>query len=275
MEPKSILTYENLKILCPACRTGHLDLTSANSEVHCSVCDASYQMKNGIIDLLPDSPHQEHIFGGAIESEWFVRFYESRWWRRGLVNNLYLAISFDDELEMISQAATLKDARTVLDLACGSGIYTRPFARTLDQGIAVGLDLSMPMLDYAAAKAETEGISNTLFIHGDAHHLPFPDNQFDVVNCSGALHVFPDLPKVLSEVHRVLTPGGYFTGGIGRWPWQGKFGSKFRDWYKRRAGIQGFYLEELEAYFREAGLVNIVCHYEKRAWFIMSAMKPQ
>lgn len=262
------------RMVCPTCRSGELALQSPD-EVHCPECDALFQVKNGIIDLLPDAPRQEHAWGDMIEWEFFVRMYESRLWRKGLVNHLYLAISFDYELEVISRAAHLKDENTLLDLACGPGIYSRPFARRLHRGAVVGLDLSMPMLNYASAKAQSQGIENLIFVHGDAHDLPFPDNEFDVVNCCGALHLFPDLPKALSEVCRVLTPGGHFTTGVGRWPWLGTFGRKFRDWYHQRAGIKGFFREELESFFEGAGLTNVVCHYEKRAWFIMSATKPQ
>lgn len=271
MEP-TILS-NRIRVLCPTCTSG--ELTAVDDGVHCANCGASFQVRNGIIDLMPNNPRQEHIWGGALESEWFVRFYESRFWRRGLVNNLYLALSFDDELDMISEAVALEDAHAVLDLACGSGIYTRPFARRMNQGIAVGLDLSIPMLDYASTTAREKGIENLLWIHGDGHELPFFENQFEVVNCSGALHVFADLPKALSEIHRVLIPGGRFAGGIGRWPWSGTLGQKFRDWYKKRAGIKGFFREELVSYFEEAGLTDVMCHYEKRAWFIMSAVKPE
>ena len=272
MEPTTPVNSK-VKMLCPTCKSGELTFTPGKAV--CSKCNASFSVTNNIIDLIPKNPRQEHIWGGALESETFVRFYESRWWRRGLVNWLYLAISFDDELEMISQASNLKDAQAVLDLACGSGIYTRPFAQWLSTGTAVGLDLSMPMLEYASTKAQSERIDNIVFIHGDAHDLPFPEDQFDVVNCSGALHAFPDLPKALSEVHRVLKPGGTFAGGIGRWPWSGTLGQKFRNWYKKRAGIKGFFREELEALFEEAGFTGVTCHYERRAWFIMSAVKPK
>ena len=272
MEFISQLQNGNLRIVCPACRSG--ELAPEQTKVSCTKCGASFEVKNGVIDLLPEAPHQEHMWGSALEWNPFVQFYESRWWRRGLVNNVYLAISFDDEFEMIVKAANLKDEGIILDLACGSGIYTRPLARKCTSGTAVGLDLSMPMLDYASAKAQEEEISNLLFVHGDASDLPFPENQFDVVNCCGALHLFPDLPQVLLEIFRVLKPGGHFTGGIGRWPFHGGFGRKFRDLYRQKAGVRGFFREELVSLFEKAGFINMVIHYERRAWFIMSAEKP-
>lgn len=260
------------RIVCPACKSGELVFRSPD-EVYCSQCNALFQAKNGVIDLLPDAGRQEHAYAAFLEWEFFPRIYESRLWRRGLVNKIYMPISSEDEFDIILQAANLKDDNTLLDLACGPGIHSRPFARQLLCGFVVGLDLSMSMLNYARAKAQSQGIENLTFVHSDAHDLPFYDNEFDVVSCCGALHLFPDLQKALSEVCRVLKPGGRFVAGAGRWPWQGKSGRRFRDWYHQRAGVKGFFREELEPVFKGAGLTTVVTHYEERSWLIMSAAK--
>ena len=274
MEPEIPLLagVKTPRIVCPTCRSGELAFCSPE-EVHCSQCGALFQVKNRVIDLLPDAQRQEHAYADFLEWGFFPRIYESRLWRRGLVNKIYMPISFDDELEIILQAVDLEDDNTLLDIACGPGIHSLPFAKQLTCGSVVGLDLSMPMLSYAGAKAQSQGIKNLVFVHGDAHDLPFHDNEFDVVSCFGALHLFCDLPKALSEVCRVLEPGGRFITGAGRWPWQGKFGRRLRDWYYRRTGVKGFFREELELSFKGAELINVVSHYEERSWLIMSALK--
>ena len=94
------------------------------------------------------------------------RMYESRLWRRNPIFSVLLGVSFDKELELIMKVATLKGDETFLDLGCNPGIYTRPFARRLQSGTAVGLDLSMPVLDYAVRRAHADRIKNLLFIHG-------------------------------------------------------------------------------------------------------------
>jgi SAM-dependent methyltransferase len=274
MEPEnpSLISGNTPRIACPACRSGELAFRTPD-EVHCPQCDALFQAKNRVIDLLPDAQRQKHVYAGFLEWGFFPRIYESRLWRKGLVNKIYMPISSDDELEVILKASDLKDDDTLLDIACGPGIHSRPYARQVPCGSVVGLDLSMPMLNYASAKAQSEGIENLIFVHGNAHDLPFYDMEFDVVSCFGALHLFPDLAKALSEVFRVLKPGGRFITGAGRWPWQGKFGKKIRDWYQERAGVRGFFREELESFLERAGLTNVVCHYEERSWLIMSATK--
>lgn len=260
------------RIACPACRSGEL-LFRAPDKGSCSHCDALYQVRKGVIDLLPDAQRQKHVYADFLEWGFFPRIYESRLWRKGLVNKIYMPISSDDELEIMLKAADLRDDNTLLDIACGPGIHSRPYASQVPYGSVVGLDLSMPMLIFASAKAQSEGIENFILVHGDAHDLPFYDMEFDVVSCCGALHLFPDLVKALSEVFRVLKPGGRFITGAGRWPWQGKSGKKIRDWYYKRSGVKGFFREELESFLEGAGLTNVVCHYEERSWLIMSATK--
>ena len=260
------------RIACPACRSGELSFHTPD-KVHCPQCGALFEVKKGVVDLLPDAQRQKHVYADFLEWEFFPRIYESRLWRKGLVNKIYMPISSDDELKVILKVANLKDDNTLLDIACGPGIHSRPYARQVPYGGVVGLDLSMPMLIYASARAQSEGIENLIFVHGDAHDLPFHDREFDVVSCCGALHLFPDLVKALSEVFRVLKPGGRFVTGAGRWPWQGKSGKKIRDWYQKRSGVRGFYREELESFLEGAGLTTIVCHYEERSWLIMSATK--
>ena len=274
MEPEnSFLASGNTpRIACPACRSGELAFHTLD-EVHCLQCDALFQAKNGVIDLLPDAQRQKHVYAGFLEWGFFPRIYESKLWRKGLVNKIYMPISSEKEFEIVLKAANLKDDNTLLDIACGPGIHSRPYARHVPRGAVVGLDLSMPMLNYASVKAQSEGIENVIFVHGDAHDLPFFDMEFDVVTCCGALHLYPNLPKALSEVVRVLRPGGRFITGAGRWPWQGESGKRFRDWYQERAGVRGFFREELESFLEGAGLNKVVCHYEERSWLIMSATK--
>lgn len=261
------------RVLCPTCKTGRLALESANSEVHCTDCSASFPVKNRVIDLLPGSSSQQPPIAAPMEWEWVVRIYESRWWRSGLLGVLF-GISFQREYEMLLQAANLKGSETLLDLACGTGIYLRRFAKILNRGAVVGLDLSMPMLNYASLQAQAEGLENLLFIHGTAQNLPFPDNEFDVVNCCGALHLFPDIHNVLDKIFCVLKPGGRFTVAAARQLLKGRL-AKITTYLQGKRGLRYFYVDELELLFKQAGLTNVTCHHAKRGWLIMSAVKPE
>jgi ubiquinone/menaquinone biosynthesis C-methylase UbiE len=207
-----------------------------------------------------------------MESEAVVRIYESRLWRRSLIATLALGISFEREQQLIGRAARLSPGDRLLDLACGPGIYSRPFARQIAPGLVVGLDLSPPMLRHARRRARAEGLGNLALVRGDALRLPFADGRFDVVNCCGALHLFPDPDLALREVHRVLKPGGRFTvaafrRGSGRWATVGCLLSR------RVMGIESFTQAELQARLGAAGLGEIVSHHAGAQWLIMSGRR--
>ena len=90
---------------------------------------------------------------------------------------------------------------TVLDVACGTGDMVVELQK---QGCTVtGIDLSDEMLAVARQKAPT-----ATYMIADAEHLPFEDESFDAVTCAFGVRNFVHLEKGLSEMLRVLKPGG-------------------------------------------------------------------
>lgn len=216
--------------------------------------------------------------------EWdpLVRIYESRLWRRSPAFAAMAGISFENELACTSEAAHLGEgprpvgagALRILDLACGSGIYSRPFAAQLagEGGRVVGLDLSLPMLAFARRAARREARGNLDLVRASAQGLPFADASFDLANCCGALHLFPDVDGVLAEVRRVLVPGGRFTVAAVRQ--QPGAAGRFAAALGRRIGVASFTPESLRTRFARAGLGDFACLYAARIWMIVAARKP-
>jgi SAM-dependent methyltransferase len=96
----------------------------------------------------------------------------------------------------------------VLDIACGSGIISRTVAPLVGpSGQVVGLDASPAMLSVARQAAAADGLDIEWQV-GSAQELPFPDRSFDLVLCQHGLQFFPDRFAALTEMHRVLVPGG-------------------------------------------------------------------
>ncbi len=94
----------------------------------------------------------------------------------------------------------------VLDVACGPGLYTRRLAAGLsDAGLAVGVDLSGPMLRRAAADNPAPQVA---YVLAGAEDLPFSDAAFDVVVCLAALYLIPDPHRAVREMCRVAAPSG-------------------------------------------------------------------
>ena len=146
------------EVRCPQCERGFLAANPAGGrEMRCDTCSSSYPVTDGVVDLLPGTSMRRSLAQMSMEAEPIVRIYESRLWRRGPHVAFALGISFQHEQELIVRAAELKGAETILDLACGPGIYARPFAREVRAGHVVGLDLSLPMLRYASRRAREEG----------------------------------------------------------------------------------------------------------------------
>jgi len=274
MKKGNTIPAQNVRVVCPTCKTGELALKSEN-EVYCADCNASFPVENRVINLLPGIQSHQRLVALSMEWNWMARIYETRLWRKNpLFKHTILGISFEDEYKTIVQAMDLKGDETLLDLACGPGMYARPLARKLNSGIVVGLDLSIPMLNYTSRQAHSEGLSNTLLIRGNAKDLPFPDNQFDVINCCGALHLFPE-PSVVQGVCRTLKPGGRFTIGVARNPFQSHMMKKFYDYCYSKGWAKAFPQKELESLLNQGGLTNVTYHYAKRYWFIVSAEKPE
>lgn len=100
--------------------------------------------------------------------------------------------------------ADVRPGRTVLDVACGTGVVARAAAdRVGRDGDVTGVDLSAAML--AVARRVRPGVT---WRSGDVTDLPFADGTFDAVVCQMALMFFPDLPRAAAEMARVAVPGG-------------------------------------------------------------------
>ena len=261
------------EIRCPGCTVGFV--TSGLNEdgaTQCDSCSRSYPVDGGVIDLLPDESGERSAAQRLMESNAIIRIYESRLWRRSPYVALLLGISFTREQQLILRAAELTGAERVLDLACGPGIYTRSFARSLPAGLVVGLDLSLPMLRFASRSAGEQGVDNILWIHGTALDLPFPAEHFGVVNCCGALHLFPDVTRALAEICRVLKPAGRFTVAAFR-RGEGRFAAARAATRRRLSGLDAFSAGDLESRLHRAGLRDVQFHHARRAWLIASARK--
>ena len=96
----------------------------------------------------------------------------------------------------------------VLDIGCGAGVDSI-FAAVMagQSGKVTGIDLVPEMLERAKENARLSAL-NINFLEGSAEDLLFSDNTFDVVISNGVFNLVVDKVKALSEVYRVLKPGG-------------------------------------------------------------------
>jgi demethylmenaquinone methyltransferase/2-methoxy-6-polyprenyl-1,4-benzoquinol methylase len=105
---------------------------------------------------------------------------------------------------------TIKENDRVLDLCCGTGKMIELECTAVGKDTTViGLDFNKEMLNVGNKKL-TESLSNYKFnlIQGDAMELPFEDNSFHCITIAFGLRNVPDKRKAISEMYRVLKPGG-------------------------------------------------------------------
>jgi len=97
----------------------------------------------------------------------------------------------------------------VVDLGCGAGIDSLIAGKMVGpQGQVIGVDMTDAMVAKASQSAREGGFTNVEFKQGYAESLPVGDGWADVVISNGALNLVPDKVAVLTELNRVLKPGG-------------------------------------------------------------------
>jgi ubiquinone/menaquinone biosynthesis C-methylase UbiE len=105
---------------------------------------------------------------------------------------------------------------TALDLACGPGTVSRVLAERIGgQGRVVATDLSPAMLEIARSKPTDPDGAPIEWIEAPATPLPLPDSTYDVITCQQGLQFFPDKVGALTEMRRVMRPGG--RAGVAVW----------------------------------------------------------
>ena len=112
-------------------------------------------------------------------------------------------------IQLYQHVATQTELRgkTVLEVSCGHGGGASWLARTLRPARYTGLDLNPSGIAFCQQRHHADGLA---FVAGDAERLPFRDATFDAVINVEASHCYPHFPKFLTEVARVLRPGGEF-----------------------------------------------------------------
>ncbi len=161
----------------------------------------------GYLDLLGDEdPTGAHIGQRLMVSRVLPLVYQQFW--RPLGGRLLMGLTgpgAEEEHRLARTMLSIEPGDRVLDVACGPGNFTRDFALAAGDGLVVGIDASVPMLDVAVR--DTDG-ANVAYLRGDACALPFRDKSFDAVCCFAALYLIEEPMRALAEIVRVLAPGG-------------------------------------------------------------------
>ncbi|MSP55398.1 MAG: methyltransferase domain-containing protein [Myxococcales bacterium] len=146
-------------------------------------------------------------------------------------------------------SSQMKEDAVVLDVCCGSGVVGNSFKGKV--GRVIGLDLTPEMVALSRTRLDE-------VVQGDVYDIPFPDNSFDGVCNREVLHLLPQPERPLSEIFRVLKPGGQFV--VGQWvpfsaidgPWMFQVVKK-----KQPLFVNNLYDEDMRALLSGAGFIGL------------------
>lgn len=195
-------------VRCPACRHRGRLVPNGGRRLKCPDCAAEYPVDRGYLDLCPDLTGTLTPIQKLCQFPPMIAVYDSVWRPFGYF--LTSSRSFPKDMERITAMMAPARHDRVLDLACGPGNFTRSIARQGPDTIVVGFDLAAEMLSRAVGLSRAPEYDNVRYLRGSALDLPFDAGAFDAVVCCAALQLFTDRDRALSEIARVLKPGGEF-----------------------------------------------------------------
>jgi ubiquinone/menaquinone biosynthesis C-methylase UbiE/uncharacterized protein YbaR (Trm112 family) len=220
---------------CPLCGGPELSLhafSEADGQVdegvlRCQSCRAWFRIEDGIADLLPMAlrDHEQHAsFGARHDLDYTLpgkassvegktsqieHFHENadEYEKTVVDSNYYKAL---DQITFLKWAdQRLRHGDVVLDLGCGTGRQSIPFA---ERGIrSIGIDISGEMLKLAKKKIADRGLAPYAdFINADAENPPVRDASFQACICYGMLHHLPNQGDTIANAAKKIVPHGFF-----------------------------------------------------------------
>ena len=112
-------------------------------------------------------------------------------------------------LEQLLAAARPAPGEHVLDIGCGTGVTTEPYARAVGpRGHVTAADISKPMLDAARQRIDTASIGNVTLLLADAQTHVFPEASFDLLTSRLGVMFFADPAAAFRNLIKALRPGG-------------------------------------------------------------------
>ncbi|KAI3460025.1 hypothetical protein Pfo_016688 [Paulownia fortunei] len=277
-------------LACPICYervtwNGNPDLSLksvARSTLQCSTCRKSYSGKDSHLDLTITGGSKVYSEPVAASIELFrfpfISYIYERGWRQSFSWGGFPGP--EKEFEMIMDYLKPVLGGNIIDASCGSGMFSRLFAKSGLFSLVVALDFSETMLQQCHDFIKQEDNfpeDNLILVRADISRLPFASSSVDAVHAGAALHCWPSPSAAVAEISRVLKPGGMFVATtyiFDRLPSYLPLSRPLRQNIAQLSGIH-FSLseEELEDLCTSCGLVNFACT-RNRNFGMIAATKP-
>jgi len=220
--PSTTITEdEDFEAACPICQQTKFSLKSfqgrgSQPRIFCKRCARSYYTDEVYTDLtlegLPGAEYKERYWGGTeIFRSPLVSWVYERGWRQN-----FAGFGFpgpDEETRMALEYMQPAWGETVMDLSCGSGLFSRRFIKSGKFKNVIVSDFSENMLKQSAkfiAEDPSIDASKYTLVRLDAGRLPFETGSLSAIHAGAAIHCWPNASLAVAEISRVLKPGGVF-----------------------------------------------------------------
>nr|GMD18683.1 uncharacterized methyltransferase At1g78140, chloroplastic [Ipomoea batatas] len=290
IDEKKVELRTNL-LACPICYDAFtwngdpgLSLSSmAQSSLECSTCRKKYSGNETHVDLTIAGGGNAYGEALAASTEIFrlplVSFLYERGWRQSF--SLWGGFPGPEkEFELMQDYLKPVMGGNIVDASCGSGLFSRLFAKSGLFSLVVALDFSETMLQqcYEFIKQEENFPNeNIILIRADISRLPFASSSVDAVHAGAALHCWPSPSAAVAEISRVLRLGGVFVATTYIVDGIYSFTPFVRPLRQNFAQISGSHIfldeKELEDLCTACGLVGFKC-IRNRRFIMLTAMKP-
>lgn len=241
----------------------------------CKRCNKSYSSKDIYLDLTVIAGMREYSEVKPTGTELFrsplVSFLYERGWRQNFSRSGFPGP--DEEFKMAQEYFKSAEGGLLVDVSCGSGLFSRKFAQSGTYSGVIALDFSENMLRqcYDFIKSDdTLLTTNLALVRADVSRLPFSSGSVDAVHAGAALHCWPSPSNAIAEITRILRSGGVFVGTTflrytSSTPWLIR---SFRE------GSYNYLTEEeIKDVCTSCGLTNYSCKVQQ-SFIMFSAQKP-
>lgn len=244
----------------------------------CRTCKKTYSSKNIYLDLTVTAGAKDYTESRPARTELFrsplVSFLYERGWRQSFNSSGFPGP--DEEFKMAQDYFKIAEGGVLLDVSCGSGLFSRKFAQSGAYSRVIALDFSENMLRQCYGFIKTDDSilnSNLALVRADISRLPFASASVDAVHAGAALHCWPSPSNAVAEINRVLRSGGVFVGSTFL-----RFTASTPRILRplRQQILQNYnYLteEEIEDLCTSCGLINYTSNVQQ-SFIMFSAQKP-
>eukprot|EP00803_Ostreobium_quekettii_P001497 evm.model.scf_2832.1 EVM.evm.TU.scf_2832.1 scf_2832:304-2977(-) len=212
------IPVEAFRLACPICTDTEFELVPGSRErPACGRCGREFDVAGDFVDLTLTSGAGRMVYqapqwaGTRTFRSPLVSLAYERGWRQSFSSAGFPGP--DREFEMAMEFLAPVVGGIVMDLSCGSGLFTRRFANEGAFAGVMAVDFSESMLrqarQYLRREAGERG-APVLLVRADVGRLPVATGSLDAIHAAAAIHCWPDPPNAFAEISRALAPGGIF-----------------------------------------------------------------